>query len=547
MKLSQSLSTLLCATALTLTAGSCALAKDGNKTATPIKHLIVIYQENVSFDHYFGTYPNAANPPGETPFYAKKNTPTDINTVQNAGLLTNNPNYLNPLNGTGASNPFRIDVTQVATSDQNHNYTPEQQAEDNGAADLFPLYTGVAEAGGAGVFGTTGMVMGYFDGNTTTAMWNYAQHFAMSDNARTDGYGPSTPGAVEAISGQTNGMQLVLDTNGKTSFYVPDGQGGNTLIGDVDPGYDVCSSTSDTAMMLGNNIGDLLNAANVTWGGFMGGFNLSLTNPNGTTGCARTTKSIYTGVTENDYIQHHNWFQYYQSTSNPTHARPNGVQDIGYTYDRGTQTVDPANHQYDIDDFYAAVEANNFPSVSYIKAPGYEDGHAGYSDPADEQTFLVGLINFLQHQKHWKDTAVIITYDDSDGWYDHAYAAPISASYNAADQLNGNGVCGTGTQPNGLGGLPVNGRCGNGLRIPFMVISDHAKKNYVSHVAITQASIVRFIEDNWLDGTRLGGGSYDATTGSIMDMFDFSEANAKAATKLYLNPKTGVQTASYPQ
>jgi len=508
------------ATALALSASSYALAKEV-RTATPIKHLVVIYNENVSFDHYFGTYPYATNPKGEPAFHAKKNTPTDINTTENAGLLTNNPNYTNPLNGAGAANPFRLDVTQVATADQNHSYTPEQQAEDNGAADLFPLYTGAGTSGGQGAFGTTGQVMGYYDGNTVSAMWSYAQNFAMSDNARTDTYGPSTPGAIEVVSGQTNGLQIGVDTNGKTSFYVADGQGGYTDIGDVDPANDVCSSTTDTAYMTGQNIGDLLNAASITWGGFMGGFNLSLTNPNGTTGCARSTTSNYTEVTETDYIPHHAWFQYYQSTANPSHARPNGVQDIGYTYDPGTNILDPANHQYDVDDFYAALEAGNFPSVSYIKAPAYEDAHAGYSDPADEQVFLVDLINFLEQQPEWKDTAVIVTYDDSDGWYDHAYASPISASYTSADQLNGNGICGSGTQQNGLNGLPVNGRCGQGVRIPFMVISKWAKKNYVSHVPISQASVVQFIEDNWLVGQRLGGGSFDATTGSINDMFKF--------------------------
>ena len=137
MKLSRSFSMLMGATALTLTMGLQASAQDTLKsdaTATPIKHLVVIYQENVSFDHYFATYPHATNPIGEPAFHAKKNTPTDINTVENAGLLTNNPN-LNPLNGAGAANPFRLDVTQAATADQNHSYTPEQQAEDNGAAD----------------------------------------------------------------------------------------------------------------------------------------------------------------------------------------------------------------------------------------------------------------------------------------------------------------------------------------------------------------------------------------------------------------------------
>src|ERR1700743_307163 len=252
----KSITALMGATALTLAASPYALAKD---TATPIKHLIVIYGENVSFDHYFGTYPHATNPIGEPAFHAKKDTQTDNHTVDPPGLLTNNPNFTNAANGAGAANPFRLDVTQVATADQNHSYTPEEQAEDNGAADLFPLYTGNGTAGGGGAFGTKGQVMGYYDGNTLSALWNYAQHFAMSDNARTDGYGPSTPGALEVVSGQTNGMDLIRNTDGKNSFYVPDGQGGNTMINDVDPANDACSSTTDTVYMEGKNIGDLLN------------------------------------------------------------------------------------------------------------------------------------------------------------------------------------------------------------------------------------------------------------------------------------------------
>ncbi|MEI9929218.1 MAG: alkaline phosphatase family protein [Rhizomicrobium sp.] len=108
---------------------------------------------------------------------------------------------------------------------------------------------------------------------------------------------------------------------------------------------------------------------------------------------------------------------------------------------------------------------------------------------------------------------MIITYDDSDGWYDHSYATPTSASYSTADLLNGTATCGTGTQKNGVSGLPVNGRCGPGVRVPFIVISKYAKRNYVSHTPITQASVVKFIEDNWLAGARLGGGSFDDSTG----------------------------------
>ena len=85
--------------------------------------------------------------------------------------------------------------------------------------------------------------------------------------------------------------------------------------------------------------------------------------------------------------------------------------------------------------------------------------------------------------------------------------------------------------------MPVAGRCGPGTRLPFMVISPYAKKNYVSHVLITQASIPHFIEDNWLNGERLGGGSFDATTGSIMDMFNFDKK--PTAPTLILDPTSG--------
>ncbi|MEX3958540.1 phospholipase C [Trinickia sp. EG282A] len=518
------------------------------RTATPIKHLVVIFNENVSYDHYFATYPHAANPTGEPSFTAAAGTPSG-NGLSGA-LLTDNPNATNPANGTGATNPFRLDRSQAATADQNHAYTAEEQANDNGAADLFPKYTGRGSSGGAGAFGTNGQVMGYYDGNTVTALWNYAQHYAMSDNAYTSTYGPSTPGALEVIAGQTNGMKPVLTTKKPSapgSYYVNDGQGGFTMINDVDPANDVCSSKTDQALMTGKNIGDLLNARDISWGGFMGGFNLQTTNANGTTNCQRSTFSTVVGSATADYIPHHNWFQYYASTSNPQHLRPSSVKAIGHTYDPHSKTLDPANHQYDIDDFFAAVRAGNFPSVSFLKAPAYQDGHAGYSDPLDEQAFVVKVLNFLQQQREWRDTAVIVTWDDSDGWYDHAYALPTSASFDSvADQLNGNGICGSGTAPAGLNGKPVNGRCGPGTRIPFLVISPWAKHNHIDHTLIDQSSVVRFIEDNWLDSERIGGGSFDASAGSVMGMFEFNRRDEEhgESAKLYLDPNTGVPVDS---
>jgi phospholipase C len=511
---------------------------DQYRTATPIKHLVVIFDENVSFDHYFATYPVATNPPGEPRFIAMPGTPR-VNNLVNAHLLSHNPN-LNARNGAGASNPFRLDRTQANTADQNHGYTAEQQAYNGGAADLFPLYTGKGTRGGIGAFGTQGQVMGYFDGNTVTALWNYAQHFAMSDNAYTDTYGPSTPGALEVVSGQTNGVKVIKSTG--NWFEIPDGQGGDTLISDIDPAYDVCSNPRDQIRMLGRNIGDLLTRHRISWGGFMGGFDLERINSNGTRGCLRSVYSRIVGRQIKDYTPHHNWFQYFKSTANPSHARPASVAAIGHTFDANGKR-DPANHEYGLGDFYAAVRAGNFPAVAYLKARAYQDGHAGNSDPLDEQAWITKIVNFLERQPDWKHTAVIITWDDSDGWYDHAFATPTNPSFNAkADRLDGIGVCGKGTPLPGLAGRPVNGRCGPGTRLPFLVISPYAKVNYVSHTRISQASVVRFIEDNWLGGERLGDGSFDATAGSIRDMFDFSRRHRDP--RLFLSEKTGLPIAA---
>jgi phospholipase C len=505
------------------------------KTKYPIKHLVVIFNENRSFDHYFGTYPNAMNPEGEPVFEPAKNTQRDINNLlANPALLDNNPN-LNSLNGTAASNPFRLDRTQANTADQNHAYTSEQQAYDGGKNDLFPLDTGKGTSGGAGAFGTKAQVMGYFDGNTVTALWNYAQNYAMSDNAWSDDYGPSTPGALNMFAGQTNGAVV---PPGLSASTIADGTGGLTLINDTDPAGDVCSSKTSQVQMTGKNIGDLLNSANIPWGSFVGGFNLQTINNNGSTGCSRSTVSQVVGGAVGDYVPHHMWFQYFASTANPNHLRPTSTKAIGHTVVPSTEKVDPANHAYDLEDFTAAVGSGNYPAVSFIKMASYQDGHPGNSDPLDEQTGLVTLINFLQQQPDWDSTAVVIAYDDSDGWYDHAFAKPTQTSFSPSDALNGAGLCGVVgvTEPTGINGLPVHGRCGPGTRQPFMVISPYAKKNYVSHVLVTQASIPQFIEDNWLNGKRLGGGSFDATTGSIVDMFNFNKANS---TALILDPTFG--------
>jgi phospholipase C len=506
------------------------------QTATPIKHLVVIFQENVSFDHYFGTYPNATNPKGEPKFKAKPKTPT-VNGLTSA-LLTANPNFLNPANGSAATNPFRLDRSQAATADQNHSYTPEQAAFHAGLMDLFPLNVGTAgpppNAPPMAVL-TKGLTMGYYDGNTVTALWNYAQHYAMSDNSYGSTFGPSTVGLLNLVAGQTNGVAHFL--NG-TGMETDGGDSSLTVIGDPDPIGDICSApTRNQVQMAGRNIGDLLNDAGVTWGSFMGGFDLTAKNDNKTTGCLRSSTSTITGTTA-DYVPHHAFFQYWASTANPMHTRPKNANEIG--------SDGPANHNYDINDFYTAVKKNKLPAVSFVKAPAYQDGHAGYSDPLDEQTFIVNVINMLETSEDWDSTAVVIAYDDSDGWYDHVMSPIVNQSTGAADALTGTGACGNGsTALPGTDSTNVHaqGRCGYGPRLPLIVISPYAKKNFVDSSITDQSSIIRFVEDNWLGGKRIGGGSFDAVAGPIDNMLDFDAFRLDG--QLFLDPTTGEPTSLF--
>jgi phospholipase C len=357
--------------------------------------------------------------------------------------------------------------------------------------------------------------MDYYDGNTVTALWNYAQYFSMSDNSFDTEFGPSTPGALNLISGQTNGATVT-----GTSKNVVNG----TVIGDLDPSFDDCSAGA-TAAMSGPNIGDLLNAANLTWGWFEGGFTpSSVTNGKATCGTAHTNIG---GASVTDYIPHHEPFQYYASTANPHHLPPGSIAMIGHT--------DQANHQYDLTSFWAAADSGHLPAVSFLKAPAFEDGHAGYSDPLDEQTFLVNTINALEKLPTWKHTAVVINYDDSDGWYDHVMPPIVNQSNDpAVDALNG-ASCGTNANGHSmLGG--IEDRCGYGTRLPLIIISPWARQNYIDHTLTDQTSILRFIEDNWLRGERISSSSFDNIAGSLTGMFDFHH---QRDINLRLDPSTG--------
>jgi phospholipase C len=494
-------------------------------TRTPIKHVVVLFDENVSFDHYFGTYPYAANSDG-TAFHAKRGTSavnglyTKITSAGPTGpLLTSNPNTFNPT---------RLTHSQALTCDQDHGYTAEQQAVDNGKMDKFVQFTETSTCSPPN-FGQPGLVMDYYDGNTVTGLWNYAQHFAMSDNNWDTTFGPSTPGALNLVSGQTGNAYAVNPTTG-AKVEDPGGvsplnsAGLGTVYGDPDPAFDGCSdsshaSTNPLAVATGKNIGDMLNAKGVSWGWFQGGFTPTSTNAAGFPVCGATHNNIG-GNAVLDYSPHHNPFEYYKSTANPKHLPPSSEAAIGHT--------DQANHEYDLSDFSTTLKDGNMPAVSFLKAAEYQDGHPGYSDPLDEQTFLVNTINQIEQSTYWSSTAIVITYDDSDGWYDHQPPKIVNGSNTSLDAS----ICTS--APMRLAGTPV--RCGYSQRLPMLVISPWSKAGYVSHKQTDTTSVIHFIENNWLGGKRIGGGSFDAISGSMNGMFQFFAPRFKP---VILNPATG--------
>jgi phospholipase C len=159
-------------------------------------------------------------------------------------------------------------------------------------------------------------------------------------------------------------------------------------------------------------------------------------------------------------------------------------------------------------------------------------------------TSIVTAVNAIEQSPFWHDTAIMITYDDSDGWYDHVAGPIVNQSADTSnDAISGNpgvtGSCGTGTLLAGA----YNDRCGFGVRMPLLLISPYAKQNYVDHSLNDTTSVLRFIEYNWDLGTIGDPRSFDVlASGTILGMFDFNEDHNHGNRELILDPSTGEPT-----
>ena len=213
-------------------------------------------------------------------------------------------------------------------------------------------------------------------------------------------------------------------------------------------------SVTDTAQLLPlqtlPTIGDRLSDKKVSWAWYAGGWNDALA-----------------GHPAPLFQFHHQVFNYFASFADGKPAR--------------------AEHLKDISDFQAAIASNSLPAVSFVKPLGPNNEHPGYADVVTGQQYIVGLIQAVMNSPAWKDTAIIVTYDENGGRWDHVPP-------------------------------PVIDRWGPGVRVPAIIISPYARRKYVDHTQYDTTAILKFIETRWHLAPL---GSRDADSSDLTNAFDF--------------------------
>lgn len=385
------------------------------ETKSPIKYVIVICQENRSFDSYFGTYPFAPGfkPLPGTPFV--NGIPAGSYNPDKKG----NPIYA-----------YRFTKNQKITADPEHGYETMMEAYNKGKMDKFYFVSARKHV-------DKGMAaMGHYDAETIPEYWNYAQNYSLADNWFQPVFGSSTPGALYLVAAQS-GTKKDPIIGGQRPAYGPYGADKPTNLADP---------------LTYPNIGDLLSEKKISWKWYQGGYR---------DGVHATHK----------YVAHHNPFQYFKNFSTGKYKA----------------------NLCDYDQFKIDLDAGKLPHVVFVKAEEGENEHPG-SAPA-ETNFSVKTIEALKKSKYWKDCLVILTFDESGGFWDHVPPPQIAKENLAPDGLQG---------------------CGP--RIPALLISPYAKRNYVSHVQYDNTSILKFIE--WNYGIR-NLNNRDKNAANLLDMLKF--------------------------
>ena len=488
-----------------------------------IKYVFVLFQENRSFDFHFGTYPGArglfSQPSSQTQGFVQPIVLTDgsVGTISPflipqsiidiSGATVNlYPEDTDSVNHSHAGIDAKLDLnaSNVAQNDR-YAVTEEGLKGTVTCSGGTCSYTGTAPTEAQVQKGE--LVVSHVDCTTVPFLWQYADHFTLFDNFFDTVIGPSTPNAIAMISGQSGmtqwvehpGLGLNINTTNAALPVVGDPQPfwgsaldmtppsekqpvdnpggvssnpasnltfaslplsfmGNKIQSitnnDLNPAFDLLDVQADIQKIAGSLNGP------VNWGWFQEGYDHEPTDP--------------TGVTTNyDYIAHHNGPQYFGYEANnlgETHAHMKGLGDF-YTAVANKALTKEGGVFY-VRGGYGNLDGLTPRSPSpAVQAdfPGNDD-HPGYSDAQISEALLADSINAIANSPYWSQSAIIVTYDESDGLYDHTQ--PVVRSWdpdgNALDQ---------------------------GPRIPAIVISPYSLVHGISHEATEHGSIIRFIDE----------------------------------------------------
>lgn len=428
------------------TANSDDRGRDGDRSLRKLDHIVVIYLENRSFDNLYGEFP------GVDGLAAAAGAPLQVDAT-GTSYHTLPVTASSGLPATLANAPFAIEQytpASVPTIDLVHRYYQEQAQIDHGRMDKFAL---VSDA--------KGLVMGFYH-TANLPLAAEARSYTLCDNFFHAAFGGSFLNHIWLISAQTPvfpgapaSAVAQLDASGtlvKDGFVTPDGYAINTAFSVNTPH----PATVPIANLVPNQtfatIGDRLSAKHVSWAWYSGGWNDALAGHAGPL-----------------FQFHHQPFVFFANYADGTAAK--------------------AEHLKDEQDFVAALRTGQLPAVSFVKPYGLDNEHPGYTDLITGENHVKQLIDAVRSSPAWKRTAIIITYDEHGGFWDHV--AP-----------------------------PLVDRWGPGARVPALVISPFARKGHVDHHRYDTTSILALIEHRWGLAPL---SSRDAGADPLSGAFDFDE------------------------
>jgi len=538
------------------------------KTATPIKHVIVIVGENHTFDNVFATYQpregqsvrnllskgivTGDGRPGENVQQALQRTATNTSTYSVDPTRTGSYNTLpqpdttyavDPKNspdprfpGNLPNAPFQITkyvgYNGALVGDPIHRFYQMWQQIGAGANDLFVWTANTAGldngANPPKPIHQGGLAMGYYNVNSGDApvLKSWADSYAMSDNYHQSVMGGTGANHVVLGSGDDvyysdgKGNATVPPSNqienpnpkpGTNNNFTQDGYSGGTYSNCSDatqPGVGPVQSylkAKGQAMPGGNCAPGHYYLLNNYAPGYLADGTVATGNP--FTVPPSTVPTIADSLARNNI----SW-KYYGEGFNHGNPDLNQYCDIcnPFQYSTSVMTSSQRNNLQDMPDFQRDVQNGTLPAVSFVKPNGDHDGHPAYSSLSAFEGFSKNVVDTVKaNHSLWKDTAILVTFDEGGGYYDSGYVQPLSFF-------------------------------GDGTRVPMLVVSPYARKGYVDHTYTDHTSVLKFIERNWelgplsarsmdrLPNPTTEDNAYVPTNGpaigDLMTAFDFSHA-----------------------